>query len=234
MVPHLFALGSVVQDGAGFDPFRAMMMPGGPMLPPEFMMGGMMGMGGPMIPMAPRPPPGPPPPTAKAVDESKGTPGHSPVTGFLPTTHLRSEGTTASMRTIQTQLKPAIMHGSETSKNLSCHCLDQEGILKLVELTEAWFATLSQGYECSSIIACRNVQEACHADFGFDIQRTPARHPSEVAFTDRIKALCMILGVGPKRRDSIQPDATEAAIASIQTGEAFQGNAYSDSLEVAI
>ena len=42
-------------------PGNALMMPGGPMMPPDYMMamGGMNG--GPMMPPRPRPPPGPPP-----------------------------------------------------------------------------------------------------------------------------------------------------------------------------
>ena len=56
---------TALQEGAGgFEmPFPGgLMMPGGPMMPPDFMAMAMGGMaGGPMMPPRPRPPPGPPP-----------------------------------------------------------------------------------------------------------------------------------------------------------------------------
>ena len=46
------------------------MMPGGPMIPPEFMAMAMGGMGpGSMMPPRPRPPPGPPPPGPGSSDK---------------------------------------------------------------------------------------------------------------------------------------------------------------------
>ena len=55
------------------------------MLPPEFMMNGMMGMGGPIMP--PRPPPGAPPPAASQPGEPldpRQTPAQSPAYGVPP------------------------------------------------------------------------------------------------------------------------------------------------------
>ena len=61
------------QEGAGFDmPFHGggLMMPGGPMMPPDFMAMAMGGRGGnPMAPHRPRPPPGPPPPDSALSDK---------------------------------------------------------------------------------------------------------------------------------------------------------------------
>ena len=69
-----------LQDGPGFDmpfPRPGMMMPGAPMMPPEFMaMAAMGGMPGPGGIMPPRPPPGPPPsgPPPQLAERSNGTP----------------------------------------------------------------------------------------------------------------------------------------------------------------
>jgi hypothetical protein len=70
------------------------------------------------------------------------------------------------------------------------------------------------------------------AGFMFDVTRTPTRTTSDVPYMVRVKATCALMGLGNlKPRDASQ-EAVEAAISALQTGEAFQSNAYADALEV--
>lgn len=41
----------------------------------------------------------------------------------------------------------------------------------------------------------------------------------------------MIVGVGSSLRDTVLPDATEAAVAAVESGEALQGNSYCDTFQ---
>ena len=80
------------------------------------------------------------------------------------------------------------------------------------------------------------IPPACHvsADFVFDITRTPTRTPSDVPYLDRVRAMCAVMGVGVLKVKDAGHEAVEAAISSLQTGEAVQSNAYADGLDVRI
>lgn len=64
----------------------------------------------------------------------------------------------------------------------------------------------------------------------FDVTRTPTRTLSDVPYLDRVKAMCALLGVGTLRPKDVGRENIEAAISSLQTGDALQGNAYADAL----
>jgi hypothetical protein len=66
----------------------------------------------------------------------------------------------------------------------------------------------------------------------FDVTRTPTRTTSDVPYMDRAKAMCALMGVGSLKPREANQEAVEAAISALQTGEAFQSNAYADALEV--
>ena len=49
---------------------------------------------------------------------------------------------------------------------------------------------------------------------------------------ERLKAMCVILGVGPGTAAELPKGAMAAAQAAIQTGLAFEGSVYADALQV--
>ena len=65
-------------------------------------------------------------------------------------------------------------------------------------------------------------------------QRLPSESAATVPYRERIKAFCSIMGVGPKQGKDLKPEAAEAAIASVHSGEAFRGTAYSDALDMSL
>lgn len=70
------------------------------------------------------------------------------------------------------------------------------------------------------------------AGFVFDVTRTPTKLPSDVPYLDRVKAACVLLGVGTLHAKDAGMEAMEAALAAIQTGEAFEANVYADALRL--
>ena len=70
------------------------------------------------------------------------------------------------------------------------------------------------------------------AEIIFDVTRTPTRMPSDVPYLDRVKAMCALMGVGSLKAKEIGRENIEAAVASLQTGDALQSNAYADALDV--
>ena len=66
----------------------------------------------------------------------------------------------------------------------------------------------------------------------FDVTRTPTRTTADVPYMERVKATCALVGVGGVKPRAADQEAVEAAISALQTGEAFQGNAYADALDV--
>jgi len=49
---------------------------------------------------------------------------------------------------------------------------------------------------------------------------------------DRVRTTCALVGVGALKPREASQEAVEAAVSALQTGEAFQGNAYADALDV--
>lgn len=64
------------------------------------------------------------------------------------------------------------------------------------------------------------------------MSRTPTRLPSEVPYLSRVKAACVLMNVGAVRPREVGQDAIEATMAAMQTGEAFEANAYADALSM--
>lgn len=53
-------------------------------------------------------------------------------------------------------------------------------------------------------------------------------------YLDRVKAACILLGVGSLRANEAGADAMEATVAAIHSGEAFEANPYADALDVSV
>jgi len=58
----------------------------------------------------------------------------------------------------------------------------------------------------------------------------PAGPPPEVSYTDRIRAMCVLMGVGTISRSELPPGAMAAAIASVKDRSAFAGTNYADGI----
>ena len=59
-----------------------------------------------------------------------------------------------------------------------------------------------------------------------------AKAAEEVPLQDRLKAMCVILGVGPRTAAELPKGAMAAAQAAIQTGQAFEESVYADGMQV--
>ena len=59
-----------------------------------------------------------------------------------------------------------------------------------------------------------------------------AKTAEEVPYEERIKALCMLMGVGAIKAADVSQPALAAARASIQTGLAFESSVYADAIDV--
>ena len=102
--------------------------------------------------------------------------------------------------------------------------------------------SLSRPMNCRAVSAA-SCREALHVHFGLCSKarngpnagpapppQPPAGPPPEVSYTDRVRAMCVLMGVGTIGAGDLPTGAMAAAIASVKDRSAFARTNYADDI----